>query len=165
MWSTLDDTPQDSVVTPDEQVFYREVPVDSIRLALQRLFATNFALRCPACGRSKVTEGLFAVKDRCPSCGSRFKRLEGNELITIPLSFFLASVVTFLVGLVIVLEYGFFDGITFALLAVGLVTVALGWRPMRVLSLWLLWIIGFVYPDDVAKGKTVRAAEQTETPA
>ena len=146
----------------DEQIFYREVPVDSVRLALRRLFTTNLALRCPACGRSNVTAGPFAVKDQCPYCGSRFRRLEGNELITIPLSFFLASVVTFLAGLVLVRSYGFFEGITFVLLGVGLATVALGWRPMRVLSLWLLWIIGFVYPDDVEKGKTRRRRQREQ---
>lgn len=142
------------------QVFYREVAVDDVGLALRRLFTTNLGLRCPACGRAKVTKGPFGVKDECPYCGSRFRRLEGNELIAIPLSFFFASVVTFLVGLFLVLAYGFFEGITFALLGVGLLTVALGWRPMRVMSLWLLWMIGFVYPDDVGKGKTVRRRQQ-----
>lgn len=150
--------------TTGEQVFYREVPVDSFSLALRRLIATNFGLRCPACGRSNVTNGVFGVKEQCAYCGSRFRRLEGNELVSIPLNFFLASVATFLVGLVLVRRYGFFDGITFALLAVGLLTVVLGWRPMRVLALWLLWIIGFVYPDDVDKGKTVRVREQQQSP-
>lgn len=146
-----------SVEEPEElQTFYREVPVDSVRLAVKRFFATNFAWRCPACGRSKVTSGIVAVKERCPYCGSRFKRLEGNELIAIPLGFFLACVVTFFVGLFLIRNYGFFDGLTFVLLGVGLVTALLGWRPMRVLALWLLWVIGFVYPDDVDKGKTVR---------
>ena len=99
----------------------------------------------------------MGVKEQCPHCASRFKRLEGNELISISLGFFLASVVTFLAGLVLIRNYGFFEGVTFALLGVGLLTVLLGWRPMRVLALWLLWLLGFVYPDYVEKGKTVRS--------
>jgi len=69
------------------------VPVDDAHLAARRLPTTT-------------------VRQRCPACGSRFDRFEGNELIAIPLSFFL--------------------------------TVA-----VLLLTLFLLWMLGFVYPDGV----------------
>jgi uncharacterized protein (DUF983 family) len=121
--------------------------VDDAGLAFRRFFATNLGLRCPACGRARVTSGLFGVLEQCPHCGSRFKRLEGNELISISLSFFMSCIVTFLVALALILGYGFFPGVTWVLVGVGVLTAALLLRPMRVLALWLLWLIGFVYPD------------------
>lgn len=145
--------------------FYREVPVDDVALLVRRFFATNLAWRCPACGRGEVSHGALSLQDSCNRCGSRFRRLEGNELISIPLSFFLASTVTFLVGLLLVQRLGFFPGITWALLAVGLATVLLGLKPMRVLALWLLWVIGFVYPDGIGRGKTTRPLDEAPGPA
>jgi uncharacterized protein (DUF983 family) len=136
------------------QRFYREVPVDDGKLAFRRFFATNFGLRCPACGRCRVTKGLAGVRERCANCGSRYQRLQGNELISISLSFFLASVITFLVALPLIRAYGFFPGVTWALVAVGVASVVLLQRPTKVLALWLLWMIGFVYPDGVVKGAT-----------
>lgn len=145
---------------PERLTFYREVPVDDVRLLLRRFMLTNLAWRCPACGSGRVSYGLLSVRDSCESCGSRFRRLEGNELISIPLSFFLASAVTFLVGLLLVQRFGFFPGITWALLAVGLATVLLGLKPMKVLALWLLWVIGFVYRDGLARGKTTLTVDE-----
>jgi uncharacterized protein (DUF983 family) len=123
------------------------VPVDDAGLAFRRFFSTNLGLRCPACGRGKVASGLVGVLEECPHCGSRFKRLEGNELISISLSFFMSCIVTFLVALALILRYGFFPGVTWLLVGVGVLAAALLLRPMRVLALWLLWLIGFVYPD------------------
>lgn len=146
----------------EKQLFYREVPVDSASLAFRRFFTTNFALRCPACGLGGVAAGPFAVRDRCERCGSRYKRLEGNELISISLSFFLASLVTFLVALPLILGYGFFPGITWVLVLVGVLAVVLLLRPTRVLALWLLWLLGFVYPDWVGRGITSVDGEAVE---
>lgn len=144
----------------EKQAFYREVPVDDVGLAFRRFFATNFRHRCPACSKAPVTSGPFGVRDGCPHCGSRFKRLEGNELISISLSFFFASALTFLVALALVLRFGFFEGITLLVVAVGVVWVVLLLRPMRVLALWLLWLIGFVYPDRVPQGVSFSESEQ-----
>lgn len=133
------------------QVFWKRVPVDDLGLAFRRFFATNFRLRCPACGHANVTEGFFGVKETCPHCGSRFNRLEGNELISISLGFFLASVVTVLVAVPLLRAYGFFEGVTWLLVGVAATVVVFGQRPMRVLALWLLWMLGFVYPDRVGE--------------
>ena len=129
------------------QTFYREVHVDDGRLASRRLVATLFRLRCPACGRSNVSKGPLGVRAACPHCGSRFDRMEGNELISIPLSFFVTVLILLAAALVLVGRFGFFDGLMAVLAALGTVTVLLLLKPMRVLTLWALWLFGFVYPD------------------
>lgn len=55
-------------------------------------------LSCPACGRSKIFERLFHVKERCDSCGVIFKREEG---------FFVGAIMVAVVSteMVIVLAY------------------------------------------------------------
>lgn len=131
------------------QTFYREVHVDDARLAARRLWATAVRHRCPACGGAKVTTGLIGVVDRCATCGSRFDRVEGNELIAIPLSFFLTVAALLAISLVVIPRYGFFDNLMVALFGVGIVLVLLLVRPVRVLTLWLMWMLGFVYPDRV----------------
>lgn len=132
---------------PACETFYREVHVDDAGLAARRLLTTAVRHRCPACGGAKVTTGAIGIVDRCPSCGSRFDRFEGNELIAIPLSFFLTVAALLAISLVVIPRYGFFDGLMFGLFGVGIVLVLLLVRPVRVLTLWLMWMLGFVYPD------------------
>jgi uncharacterized protein (DUF983 family) len=134
---------------PERETFYREVHVDDARLAARRLLSTAVRHRCPACGQAKVTTGAIGIADHCSACGSRFDRFEGNELIAIPLSFFLTVAVLLTLSLMVIPRYGFFDGLMLALFAVGIVTVLLLVRPVRLLTLWLLWMLGFVYPDRV----------------
>lgn len=134
---------------PARETFYREAHVDDARLAARRLLTTTVRHRCPACGAAKVTTGAIGIADRCPACGSRFDRFEGNELIAIPLSFFLTVAVLLTLSLVVIPRYGFFDGLMLALFGVGIATVLLLVRPVRLLTLWLLWMLGFVYPDRV----------------
>ncbi len=134
---------------PAQEIFYREVHVNDAGLAARRLLTTAVRHRCPACGTAKVTTGVIGVLDRCPSCGSRFDRVEGNELIAIPLSFFLTVTVLLAISLVVIPRYGFFDGLMLALFGVGIVLVLLLVRPVRMLTLWLMWMLGFVYPDRV----------------
>ncbi len=131
------------------ETFYREVHVDDPRLAARRFVATNLRHRCPACGDGKVTRGAIGIVDRCPVCASRFDRIEGNALVAVPISFFLTVAVLLALSLIVIPRYGFFDGLMLALFGVGIVVVLLLARPSRVLTLWLLWMLGFVYPDRV----------------
>jgi uncharacterized protein (DUF983 family) len=138
------------------ETFYREVHVDDARLAARRFAATNLRHLCPACGRGKVTRGAIAVAEVCSVCGSRFDRIEGNALVAVPISFFPTIATLLALSLVVIPRYGFFDGLMFALFGVGVVVVLLMVRPARVLTLWLLWLLGFVYPDRVPeKGRWV----------
>lgn len=76
-------------------------------------------------------------------------RVEGDELIAIPLSFFLTVASLLAISLVVIPRSGFFDGLMVALFVVGTLLVLLLVRPVRVLTLWLMWMLGFVYPDRV----------------
>ncbi len=127
--------------------FFREVHVHDFGLVVRRWFVTNLRLRCPACGLGRVTSGPWSVRTRCDRCDSRFDRMEGNELIAIPSSFFLTVTILLAISLIVVPRTGFFDGLMPALAALGIVCVLLLVRPMRVLTLWFLWLFGFVYPD------------------
>lgn len=153
------------MVGPGLQVFYREVHVDDARLAFRRLGTTIVGGRCPACGSARVTRGVFGVRSRCPVCGSRFDRMEGNEAISIPLLFVLTSSLVALAGLVLVLRFGFFPGLRPLLAVVGAACVPLLLRPMRLLTLWLLWTAGFVYPDRVTEqGRHLLPAWEEDDP-
>ena len=132
---------------PRCETFYREVPVGDAGIATRRLLTTTLRHRCPACGGARVTAGVVGVVDRCPVCESRFDRFEGNELIAIPLSFFLTVVALLAIALAVIPRYGFFDGLMFVLAGAGIVLVLALVRPVRMLTLWLLWVLGFVYPD------------------
>lgn len=44
-------------------------------------------LLCPACGRSPIFRGWFAMHDRCPTCGRRFNRAPGYLLGSIYINY------------------------------------------------------------------------------
>lgn len=147
------------------RTFFREVHVDDPRLAARRFLTTNLRLRCPACEGARIAKGPFGVIARCPVCGSRFDRMEGNELVSIPLAFVLTLGLLTALSLVLVLRYGFFAGLRPLLAGVGSALVLLLLRPMRVLTLWLLWLAGFVYPDRLTeKGRQLLPAREEDDP-
>lgn len=127
--------------------FYRDTPVRDVGLALRRFWTTNFLFRCPACGRGDVRAGFFGVESRCEVCGSRFERLPGNFLISMTLNFFFVCVAVVLVAASLIWRFGFFTGLTETVIFAACMTAVLLLRPMRVLTLWFLWMLGFVYPD------------------
>lgn len=126
---------------------HRETLVEDMGLALRRFFTTNFLLRCPACARGKIAKGFFGLQTRCDHCGARFERYAGNFLVSMSLTYFITVVILAVLGLVLILNYGFFDSLTWVLIGVACLTVVLLYRPMQVLTLWLLWVFGQVYPD------------------
>lgn len=42
-----------------------------------RALARGTVKRCPRCGGGRLFDGWFRLKERCPTCGYRFKREEG----------------------------------------------------------------------------------------
>ena len=150
---------------PGLQTFFREVPVNDARLAARRLVTTCLRSRCPACGMARVAKGPFGVIGRCPVCGSVFDRMEGNELISIFLAFYAIVTVTFAVALAAVLGFGFFAGLRALLAGVAIASGVALLRPMRVLTLWLLWVAGFVYPDRMTEsGRQLLPAREEDDP-
>lgn len=50
-------------------------------LTVPRLLARGLTRRCPLCGASRVFDGWFTVKDRCPRCNFPLEqRIEGHWL-------------------------------------------------------------------------------------
>jgi len=66
--------------------------------------ARAMRLRCPHCGKGRVMEPWFGVRERCPACGLRFERDEEHEywLGAYTLNFITTEVV-FAAGLLVVL--------------------------------------------------------------
>lgn len=94
-------------------------------------------------------KNYFEVKDRCPVCRAQFKRGDsGNFLVPATINYFITSTVMVGVTVALVLRYGFFDGLVWIIVALAVVTALLIYRPVQALSLWLLWVFGFIYPDD-----------------
>lgn len=149
------------LVNAQEHTFYRDTPVDEVGLAFRRFWLTNILLRCPACAQGGVAKNLFNLKSHCDSCNASFERFPGNFLISIALNYFITSVVVLALGLIIALNYGFIAGLTELLLAVACITIFFIYRPTKVLTLWFLWVLGFVYPDPIPASKTSSGAKKT----
>ena len=150
---------------PGLQTFFREVHVNDGRLALRRFVSTNLRGRCPACGHARVVAGALDVVETCALCGSRMDRMEGNLLVSMSLLFVATTSLLAGLGTILVLRYGFFGGLSAVLAGVGCALVVLLVRPMRVLTLWLLWLSGFVYPDRATeKGRHLLPARAEDDP-
>lgn len=91
--------------------------------------------------------------------------MAGNALISMPLTYVVTLCLVILLGLLLVPRYGFFGGVVPLLAAAGCAFVLLLLRPMRILTLWLLWLFGFVYPDRVVtKGRQLLPAREEDDP-
>lgn len=51
------------------------------------LLLRSVRLRCPACGRGAIFRGLFAMHQRCESCGRKFDRAPGYLLGSIYMNY------------------------------------------------------------------------------
>jgi uncharacterized protein (DUF983 family) len=51
------------------------------------------ARRCPYCGRSGIYHGYLALREVCPSCGTRFEREEGYFLGAYALNLIVAEII------------------------------------------------------------------------
>lgn len=49
--------------------------------SLTRLLWNAWRLRCPHCSGRGIFANFFALKDRCPSCGLRLERGEGDYFV------------------------------------------------------------------------------------
>jgi len=126
----------------------KDTPDRGFGLAFRRFFSTTFGGRCPACGRGRIAKGYFQNRDACEHCGARFERGDwGNWMISATLNYFINAVVLLAVATLLVRTYGFFPGLAFVLVGVGIVTALLIYRPVKSLAVWLLWVFGFIYPD------------------
>jgi uncharacterized protein (DUF983 family) len=51
-------------------------------------------LRCPRCGRARLYESWFRMRDPCPSCGLRYEREQGYFVGAIYVNYALTTAVT-----------------------------------------------------------------------
>jgi uncharacterized protein (DUF983 family) len=105
-------------------------------------------LRCPHCERGGMSHGLFQIEEKCPVCGVRFERAQGESAGGMMLNLSLAEVFTF-AGLIVT------EGILHAPLAFELVFwvsfnflfVVLFYRHARAIWIAVNYLSGGVYPD------------------
>lgn len=133
--------------TSDNRAVFGQPIRDDLGLALRRLLPTVFQGRCPACTKGRIAKNYFALEKTCSNCGARYERDPGSFLALIALNYLVTVIVTLAVAFALILNYGFFPGVTYVLLAVGLVTMIGVYKPVKALYLWILWLFGFVYPD------------------
>ena len=127
----------------------KERPVGSFGLAIRRFFVTVFRLRCPHCGVGRISRNAFLLLDACPVCGAKFVRADaGYWLVSATLNYFLTALLCVFSSVLLVRTYGFFPGITFVVAGLALLFGALLYRPAKTLAVWLLWVFGFIYPDE-----------------
>ncbi len=103
--------------------------------------------RCPACGAAGAFRGIYALHRACPSCGVVFERDSGTWLGAMGLAYGLAALVMLAVALATVPGRGFYRGLELVLVGTGLVTVLLGYRPIKGWWLWFTWAAGWVHRD------------------
>jgi len=102
-----------------------------------RVLARGALCRYPRCGGSRLFEGVFAIRDFCPTCGLPLQREEGGFLGAMTLNY-LATGFAFIVLLVVWLVLDLPDVQVAALTIAGVVLVVvvplLFFRPAK--ALW-----------------------------
>lgn len=126
----------------------RDTPIQDTSLIARGLVRSTLFFRCPNCGQGKIFKSFFAIHDTCSHCGVRFDRDTGNLTGSGAVNYFLACVITFFVSFFVIRQYGFFDGVTFAVLGLMVFLTFLLYRPSKALWVGLIWVFGFVYKDD-----------------
>ncbi len=112
------------------------------------MLEATFLGRCPECRDGAMFRGPYGLRDVCPTCGVRFERDNGSWLGASVMTYGAAIVVLLGLTFALVPRYGFFEGLGVLLVAVGVVTVALVYRPAKAWFVWWMWAAGFVYRDD-----------------
>ncbi len=102
---------------------------------------------CPGCGSDGVFTSLWGVAPVCPSCGVRFERESGAWVGAWVLAYTVAMLVLVVVAAALIINYGLFPGLEWILVATGIVTVLVAYRPVKGWWLWWMWAAGFVTRD------------------
>jgi uncharacterized protein (DUF983 family) len=126
----------------------RDEPIRDPKRIRQGLIRSGLFFRCPNCGEGKIFKSFFAIYDTCSRCGVRFDRDTGNLTGSGAINYFLACILTFFASFFAIRRYGFFEGVTFAILGFMILLTFLLYRPSKALWIGLIWVFGFVYRDD-----------------
>jgi uncharacterized protein (DUF983 family) len=116
---------------------------------LYTLWDTGIGLRCPVCEQGSLFSGWFQMHRRCPHCGARFERDQGEVSGGMTISI-LATSLTFLVGFFV--TDALFAWALWAQLVIWIAFVVLFpvffYRYSRALWVALLHLAGRVYWDN-----------------
>jgi uncharacterized protein (DUF983 family) len=126
----------------------RDEPIQDPKLIAGGLVRAGLLFRCPNCGQGKIFKSFFNIHETCTHCQVRFDRDKGNLTGSAAINYFLACIITFFVAFFTIRRYGFFEGVTFAILGLMVVLTFLLYRPSKALWIGLIWVFGFVYKDD-----------------
>jgi uncharacterized protein (DUF983 family) len=126
----------------------RDTPIEDPQLIARGLVRSGVLFRCPNCGQGKIFKSFFNIHETCSHCHVRFDRDTGNLTGSGAINYFLACIITFFVSFFTIRRYGFFDGVTFAVLGLMIVLTFLLYRPSKALWVGLIWVFGFVHTDD-----------------
>ncbi len=126
----------------------RDTPIENPKLIAKGLFRAGVLFKCPNCGKGQIFKSFFNIYDTCTHCQVRFDRDTGNLTGSGAINYFLGCIITFFVSFFMIRRYGFFDGVTFAILGLMIVLTFLLYRPSKALWVGLIWVFGFVYTDD-----------------
>lgn len=129
------------------------------RLSDRRAMLRSTFGRCPNCGGAGLFEGLYKVRETCPSCGVRFERDSGAWLGAMVVAYTLAVVAVVLVAAITIVQWGLYQGLEWVLVGTGVMSVLLLYRPVKGFWVWSMWAAGLVMTDDAF------ASRQQATPA
>jgi uncharacterized protein (DUF983 family) len=101
--------------------------------------------RCPSCRRGEAFAGLYQLRPRCASCGVVYERDPGTWLGAAVLAYGAAILAAVLFAALTVPGRGLYPGLEWGLVATATLTVALLYRPIKALWLWITWVMGFVH--------------------
>lgn len=131
-------------------------------MRLARSFLRALLLRCPHCGRAGLLHSWFRMRERCPGCGLRVERGEGEDYFLGGMMFnIVLSELVFVIGMVVwlVLTWPTPPWTLIELVGIPFMVVApvLFYPVSR--TVWLAFDLAFrpVRPDDLAPDDTSHA--------
>lgn len=118
------------------------------RPPIGKTLAWCLLLRCPACGRSRIFERLFQVRERCAACGVIFKREEG---------FFVGAIMVAVVATEIVIVLAYISSLSivaahYQLVIAALFAVALFFPVAFYHHSWSIWLSFDHFIEGLPKG-------------
>jgi uncharacterized protein (DUF983 family) len=103
---------------------------------------------CPACGGPGAFRSLYALRPHCTHCGVRFERDAGSWLGAAVIAYAFAIAACALVAWWFVARAGGLgEGLEWWLVATGVATVLLVYRPVKGWWTWCMWAAGWVHRD------------------
>lgn len=105
--------------------------------------------RCPACQEGRIKSGWITINTKCSVCEVRFERWEGTWTIAAVMGYGSAAVFAVLLGLVF-FRLGALKGAENIIIPATMLFAAVVYPICKNISIGLLFLNGFIYPDPPA---------------